>query len=125
MTILIGHFSGENFMQITAAEFKAKCLKLMDEITKTREPIIITKRGKPIAKLMPADEQPTSLFGYMKGKGQMEIIGDIVGPLEVEWNAEKEADSYEDDELYGPLRPKSADHSARAEVSKPIGTKKK
>lgn len=91
-------------MQVTAAEFKAKCLKLMDEIAKTREPIVITKRGKPIAKLMPADEQPSSLFGYMKGKGTVTFLGDIVDTPEVEWSAQKDADPYEDEELYGPLR---------------------
>ncbi len=91
-------------MLVTAAEFKAKCLKLMDEIARTREPIVITKRGKPIAKLMPADEQPPSLFGYMKGKGTVTFLGDIVDSPEVEWNAQKDAEPYEDNELYGPSR---------------------
>ena len=77
-------------MQITATEFKARCLKIMDEIARTREPIIITKRGKPIAKLMPPDEPPKSLFGYMKGT--FEILGDIVDTPEIEWNAMKDCD---------------------------------
>lgn len=52
----------------SAAEFKAKCLKLMDEVAKTRKPIIITKRGKPVAKLVPADPEPRKpLFGCMAG----------------------------------------------------------
>lgn len=71
-------------MQITAAEFKAKCLKIMDEIEKTREPVIITKRGKPIARLMPVEEPPQSMFGYMKGT--ITIHGDIVSPIEEEWS---------------------------------------
>ena len=38
-----------------AGEFKARCLKVMDQVQKTREPLVITKRGKPVAKLVPAD----------------------------------------------------------------------
>jgi prevent-host-death family protein len=89
-------------MQVTAAEFKAKCLKLMDEIAQTREPIIITKRGKPIARLMPVEEPPHGMFGYMRGT--FEIVGDIVETPEVEWNALKDADSEEDQALFGPVR---------------------
>ncbi|MFZ4698703.1 MAG: type II toxin-antitoxin system Phd/YefM family antitoxin [Candidatus Methylumidiphilus sp.] len=39
----------------------------MDEISQTREPVVITKRGKPIARLMPPEKTPKSFFGYMKG----------------------------------------------------------
>lgn len=77
-------------MEIPATEFKAKCLKLMDNVAKTRQPVIITKRGKPIAKLVPAEEQSKSLFGCMKGT--VEILGDIVSPLEVEWETEAETE---------------------------------
>ena len=38
---------------MTAAEFKAKCLKIMDEVAETGEPVIVTKRGKPVARLVP------------------------------------------------------------------------
>lgn len=89
-------------MQVTAAEFKAEGFKLMDEIARAGEPIVITKRGKPIAKLMPADEQSSSLFGYMKGKGMVTFPGDIVDSPELGWNAQKDAEPYEDNELYGP-----------------------
>ena len=76
-------------MEISAAEFKAKCLKLMDEIAKTRKPIVITKRGKPVAKLVPADpELREPLFGYMADT--ITCIGDVESPLGVEWEAEAE-----------------------------------
>ncbi|MGZ8268463.1 MAG: type II toxin-antitoxin system Phd/YefM family antitoxin [Burkholderiales bacterium] len=76
-------------MEISAAEFKAKCLKLMDEISKTRKPIVITKRGKPVAKLVPADvEQRERLFGCMAGTVTFE--SDILAPSDVEWEAEAE-----------------------------------
>ncbi len=74
-------------MEISAAEFKAKCLKLMDEIARTRKPIVITKRGKPVAKLVPAEPAPRKpLFGCMAGTVTFE--GDILAPLDVEWGAE-------------------------------------
>jgi prevent-host-death family protein len=97
MTITTGHEEAE--MQITAAEFKAKCLKLMDEIARTREPIVITKRGKPIARLMPIEEPPQSQFGYMKGT--VTILGDIVSPIDEEWSAI----TGDEDHLYQDLAP--------------------
>jgi prevent-host-death family protein len=62
-----------------AGEFKAKCLKLMDQVQARRETVVITKRGKPVAMLVPVKENPDSIFGFMKGKGK--ITGDIVGPI--------------------------------------------
>jgi prevent-host-death family protein len=66
---------------IAAADFKANCLRLMDEVAQQRRPIIITKRGKPVAKLVPVEEQePKDLFGYMAGTAK--ICGDIINPIE-------------------------------------------
>lgn len=78
-------------MEISAAKFKAKCLKLMDEVAKTRKPIVITKRGKPVAKLVPAEAEPRNpLFGCMAGTVKFE--GDILAPLDVEWETEAETE---------------------------------
>lgn len=69
-------------MKINATEFKAKCLKLVDEVARTREPIIVTKHGKPVAKVVPIEqESPESHFGYMAGT----ITGDILSPIEEDW----------------------------------------
>lgn len=66
--------------KIAAGEFKARCLSIMDRVQKTGEPVLITKRGKPVARLLPAEsELPEDVFGYMAGK--VKIIGDIVGPI--------------------------------------------
>ena len=74
---------------ISAAEFKTNCLRLMDEVAKRRIPIVITKRGKPVAKLVPVDEEPIDLFGYMAGT--IKICGDIVSPIDdVEWTGDAE-----------------------------------
>jgi prevent-host-death family protein len=73
---------------IPAGEFKAKCLQVIDEVQRLRMQVVITKRGKPVAKLVPLDEHPESFIGSMKGT--MEIIGDIVAPIDVNWEADGE-----------------------------------
>lgn len=73
--------------QVPAAQFKANCLRLMDEVAKRRTPLVITKRGKPVAKLVPIDDDPIDLFGYMAGT--IKIVGDIVSPIDdVEWTGD-------------------------------------
>ncbi len=73
-----------------ASEFKAKCLKLMDEVAETGEEIVITKNGKPTARLVAYRATPKSWFGADRGK--IEILGDIVSPIDVEWEAESNPD---------------------------------
>ena len=75
---------------IKASEFKAKCLQLMDEVAENGGEIIITKRGTPVARLVPHRERPKSLFGA--DRGRMRIVGDIISPLDVEWEAEVNPD---------------------------------
>ena len=74
--------------QISAAEFKANCLRLMDEVARRRAPIVITKRGKPVAKLVPIEDKPIDIFGRMAGT--IKICGDIIGPLDEEWTGDAE-----------------------------------
>ncbi len=64
--------------EIPAGEFKAKCLNLLDEVHQQRFQIVITKRGKPVARLVPVSDEAPDIFGRMKGS--IEILGDIVGP---------------------------------------------
>jgi len=95
LTTRYGHM--EYSVKINAAEFKAKCLKLIDEVAATHEPLVITKRGKPVARLVPIeDENPLGLFGYMKGTGM--IVGDIVHVPHEPWAAETGGE----DHLYLP-----------------------
>lgn len=63
---------------IPAGTFKARCLAIMDEVASKRESVVITKRGKPVAKLVPVEQQKDDIFGFFKGKGK--ILGDIVSP---------------------------------------------
>lgn len=66
--------------EVAISEFKAKCLALLEQVQKTRKPIRITKRGKPIAEVVPASpESRRNWLGCMKGTA--EIVGDIVSPV--------------------------------------------
>lgn len=73
--------------QIPAGKFKATCLALLDEVQQTRREIIITKRGKPVARLVPVDDTKPEIFGRMKGT--ITILGDIVSPIGEIWDAER------------------------------------
>ena len=62
-----------------AGEFKARCLKVMDEVRRGRQPVVITKKGVPVAKLVPVDEPTADVFGCMAGTA--EIKGDVESPV--------------------------------------------
>jgi prevent-host-death family protein len=66
--------------KIAAGAFKARCLALMEEVRSTREPLVITKRGKPVAKLVPADNTSREFLGRLKGV--IRIVGDVESPVE-------------------------------------------
>jgi prevent-host-death family protein len=64
--------------KIAAGSFKTHCLALMDEVQAKRETIVITKRGKPIAKLVPIGKPTDDIYGFFADKGA--IVGDIISP---------------------------------------------
>jgi prevent-host-death family protein len=69
--------------QMPAGKFKARCLSVMDDVNATGEPVVITKRGTPVAKVVPVASRKQDLFGFMAG--EFKIVGDIesaVVPLE-------------------------------------------
>ena len=66
--------------KIAAADFKAHCLTLMEDVRSTRQPLIITKRGKLVAKLVPLDDAKDEFFDRLKGV--IKIVGDIESPIE-------------------------------------------
>ena len=63
-----------------AGEFKARCLAVMKDVSKTREPVLITKRGKPVAKLVPAEPVEQDFIGRLEGT--VRVLGDIESPIE-------------------------------------------
>lgn len=66
--------------KMAAGEFKARCLAVMESVRKTKQPVLITKRGRPVAKLVPADEAPSEFLGRLEGV--VKIVGDIESPIE-------------------------------------------
>lgn len=75
---------------IPASEFRANCLKLIDEIQESGGEIVITKHGRPAAKLMPHAPKLRAPFG--RDKHLVRFMGDIITPLDVEWEAESNPD---------------------------------
>lgn len=75
---------------VPAGVFKATCLELMDRVKERREEIVITKYGKPVAKLVPVADAATrrSAWGWMKGT--VLWYGDVISPIDVEWEAMKD-----------------------------------
>jgi antitoxin (DNA-binding transcriptional repressor) of toxin-antitoxin stability system len=61
----------------------------MDEVRSTREPVLITKKGRPVAKLVPAEIQPEDIFGCLRD--EIKIVGDIESPIIPweEWDASR------------------------------------
>ena len=76
---------------ISVSKFKATCLALLERVRVSGEPILITKRGEPIAQVLPPpppEQTGRSAFGCARGR--MEVVGDIVSPLpEALWDALK------------------------------------
>jgi prevent-host-death family protein len=64
--------------QIPAKEFESHCLAVVNEVQATGEPVVVTKHGKPVAKIVPPETKDDSIFGYMAGKAK--IVGDIISP---------------------------------------------
>jgi prevent-host-death family protein len=72
---------------IAAAQFKAQCVQLMDDVQEKHLILVITKRGIPIAKLVPIEEEPINLYGALKGT--IKIKGDIVLPIDEKCDVEE------------------------------------
>ena len=72
---------------VTISKFKATCLRLLDDVKKTGQPILVTRNGEPIALVSPPPPPPKSdrWIGFMRGK--LRITGDVVSPVldEKEW----------------------------------------
>ena len=73
---------------IQAGKFKARCLALLDEVAQTNQPLVITKHGKPVAKLVPFDSKKDSTDVSLKGLAT--FVGDIISPIGDEWEAARE-----------------------------------
>lgn len=72
--------------EMPAGEFKARCLSVMKRVQATREPVLVTKRGKPVVKIMPASQAQDDVFDCLRA--EMEIVGDVESPVipAEDWN---------------------------------------
>lgn len=81
---------------IGAAEFKAHCLRILDEVERTGQPVTITKRGRAVAEVKPVteealtDDRPPPVFGFMKGSVTFLTEDDDLSPLESDWEEQWE-----------------------------------
>jgi prevent-host-death family protein len=77
---------------VPVSKFKATCLALLDKVKRTGQPVLVTKRGEPIALITPPPEpqRPASWLGSFRGKGQ--IVGDVISPAsdESQWEVLEE-----------------------------------
>lgn len=71
--------------KIAAAVFKARCLTLMENVRSTRQPLLITKRGKPMAKLVPVEEPKDDFIGRLKGV--FEVVGNLEDDAPEPWES--------------------------------------
>lgn len=72
--------------KIAISQFKAHCLEIIEKLQTDHQPIIITERGKPIAKVVPLNNNKVSLLGLLKHTA--EIKGDIIAPIDEKWNVQ-------------------------------------
>jgi PHD/YefM family antitoxin component YafN of YafNO toxin-antitoxin module len=70
---------------IAAGEFKAKCLKLMDDAVVTQQAFTITKRGKPVGQFVPTSAEKKPFYSVVGRSPNAKILGDIISPLPQEW----------------------------------------
>ncbi len=74
--------------EISASDFKSHCSQVIEEVSKRRKPVVITKRGKPVAMLVPVQKKESkTLFGF--AQGFVKLHGDILEPIDVEWDAQR------------------------------------
>jgi len=71
-------------LTVSISQFKATCLALIEKVQRTGQPLLITKRGKPIAQVLPASPSPAAVSKFGTMRGTVKELGDIVEPVGVE-----------------------------------------
>lgn len=70
---------------VPAAKFKNQCLAVLDEVQRTRRPVVVTRHGKPVAQIGPV--MSAGARGNNPIKGSIEYEGDLIAPIEGAWDA--------------------------------------
>ncbi len=91
-TIDYGYDIGQvgDMLEVAISEFKAKCLSLLQQVSKTKQPIRVTRFGKPVADVVPSTDVPVDRNAWIgSGKGTAKILGDIISPANgpADWEA--------------------------------------
>ena len=74
--------------RVSTSKFKAHCARVIERVSNGEGPIVITRHGRPLARLVAVEvAEPGSLFGF--AKGAVTVHGDIVGPLDEAWEADE------------------------------------
>ncbi|HEX8210737.1 MAG TPA: type II toxin-antitoxin system Phd/YefM family antitoxin [Longimicrobium sp.] len=71
---------------VPAGDFKTHCLQLIEQVRQERGEVVITRYGRPVAKLVPFEESPVSMVGYLAGS--VTAYGDLISPIDEEWDAD-------------------------------------
>jgi prevent-host-death family protein len=71
--------------EVSASELKAHCAEIVERVAARREVVTITRRGRPVARIVPVEQESRSLFGF--ARGALTVRGDILGPIDVAWEA--------------------------------------
>lgn len=92
LTIQYEHGLNSLMKEVAISEFKAKCLAMLEEVQKTKQSLLVTKFGKPVAEIIPPS--PTRKEGGWLGsmKGEIQFLGDILLPVldESDWKNSNE-----------------------------------
>ena len=73
--------------EISTSQLKVHCSNVVSEVARTRSPVTVTRRGRPVARIVPLDDEPVSLFGALRGS--VVVNGDLLEPIDVEWEVER------------------------------------
>ncbi len=85
MVMKLAHPPKADSLTIAAGEFKAKCLKLMDNAVETQQAITVTKRGKVVGQFVPVPTEPKPFHSVVGRSPGIKILGDIISPLPQKW----------------------------------------
>ncbi|MFN0064451.1 MAG: type II toxin-antitoxin system Phd/YefM family antitoxin [Myxococcaceae bacterium] len=75
-------------LHVTTSELKTHCSELVTRVGRRRESIVVTRRGRPVARLSPIEAEATPLFGF--ASGAIQIRGDVLAPVDVRWDADEQ-----------------------------------
>ncbi len=80
----------QQILSVSIAEFQAQCLKLVSEVADSGSEVVITRDGQPVSRLVPIRKPKAAPFG--RDRDIIQIHGDIIEPLDIEWEAESNPD---------------------------------